>query len=157
LRVGETLAGEITDADPAVHTPTLDESYTDAPVVGKTFLVEVEEPGTYTLELRSYFFDSYLVLREESGELLAEDDDGLLGTHSRIVVELEPGVLVVEACALHGKRGAFELKLRSGRPPELPPRERARAEREELTRALAAIESARGPEHPDTAASLDTL
>lgn len=47
LRVGETLQGELTDADPVVHTPTLDKSYTDAPTLGKTFLLEVDEPGTY--------------------------------------------------------------------------------------------------------------
>ena len=91
LIVGESLEGEITDADPAVHTPTLDVRHTTAPTIGKTFLLAVDEPGTYTLELRSYFFDAYLVLRDESGALLAEDDDGLVGTHARIVVELEPG------------------------------------------------------------------
>ena len=157
LRVGETLEGEITDADSAVRTPTLDKNHTHSPTVGKTFLVEVDEPGNYRIELRSYVFDAYLVLRGESGEILAEDDDGLIGSHSRIVVELEPGIRLVEACALHGQRGTFELKLLAGHPPELPPRERAQAEREELQRALAVIEATRGPEHPDTATSLNRL
>jgi hypothetical protein len=67
LRAGETLEGAITDGDPAIHTSTLDKGFKDAPVVGRSVLVEVDEPGTYTLELRSYFFDSYLVLRDESG------------------------------------------------------------------------------------------
>src|SRR5262249_17275660 len=124
LRVDQTVTGEITDADSAVHTPTLDESYTDAPTAGETFRLEGGEPGTSPLELRSYFFDAYLVLRDESGTILAEDDDGLIGTHSRIVVELEPGIRRVEACALHGQRGAFELKLLRGRAAELSPVER---------------------------------
>ena len=38
--------------------------------------VRVEESGWYTLELRSFFFDSYLVLRSVEGRALAEDDDG---------------------------------------------------------------------------------
>ena len=88
LRVGETVQGEITDEDLVVHTPTLDANYTEAPTVGKTFLIEVEESGSYYIDLRSYFFDAYLVLRDGDGNVVAEDDDGLIGLHSRIVVDI---------------------------------------------------------------------
>ncbi len=157
LRVGQTLRGEIADSDPVVHTPALDRSMTDAPVVGKSYVVRVDEPGTYTIELRSYFFDAYLVLRTEAGEILAEDDDGLLGTHSRIVVELTPGMHQVDVCALQGGRGALELKILRGRPAELSPSEQARARRAELQQALAVIEAVRGSEHLDTAVSSNEL
>ncbi len=157
LAVGETLEGEIADEDAEVHTPTLDRSYTDAPVVGKSYWIGVESAGPCTIELRSYLFDAYLVLRDEAGGILAEDDDGLLTTDSRIVVELAPGAYPVSVCALHGQRGAFELTFHAGRPRELTPRERAAAEHEELQQRLAFIEEARGPEHPDTATSLNNL
>lgn len=157
LNVGEMLAGEITDGNPLVHTPELDRGHTDAPTVGQSVLVVVDEPGTYTLELRSYLFDAYLVLYDESDVVQVEDDDGLIGTHARIVVQLEPGIRRIDACALHGQRGAFELSLRRGRPPELSSVERARAQRADLERAIAAVEAARGPGHPDLLVYLNLL
>lgn len=157
LRVDQTLNGEINNSDPPIHAPGIDRLGADAPVVGKSYRLEVVEPGTYTIELRSYFFDAYLVLHGESGEILAEDDDGLSGSNSRIIVELTPGARRVDVCALHAMRGVFELKLLRGRPMELSAAERARADREELGRALAIVEATRGPEHPDTASALNNL
>ena len=134
LHVGEKIASEITDTDPEVHTPTLDTTYADVPTVGKGFRIEVEFPGTYTIELRSYLFDAYLVLRSESGVVLAEDDDGLMATHPRLVHSFEPGqTCLVEACALHGERGSFELRLARGEPRALSPEEGRAAERGKAT------------------------
>jgi tetratricopeptide (TPR) repeat protein len=158
LRVGETTEGEIAGGDPEVHTPTLDKAYTDAPVVGKAYVVEVEEGGPYTIELRSYLFDAYLVLRDEAGEVWAEDDDGGIGVHARIVAELEAGLgYRLESCALHGERGAFELELVKGRPRGLSPGEERAAERADLERTLAIRENVLGPEHPSTATSVEQL
>jgi len=54
LRVGETTDSEITDADPVVRSSSLDKSYADSPVVGKTFRIETGKAGEYAIELRSY-------------------------------------------------------------------------------------------------------
>jgi len=82
------------------HTATLETCYSDVPAVGRTFRIEIEERGPYTIELRSYLFDAYLVLRGETGEILAEDDDGAVGIHSRVTVELDPAkIYLVDACA----------------------------------------------------------
>jgi len=101
LQVGTAIEGAITDSAPAVHTPTLDSGGHEAtPTVGVSWSIQVAESGSYHLDLRSYAFDGYLVLRDADGKLLAEDDDGLIGVHSRIVVELEAGLEYrVTACA----------------------------------------------------------
>ena len=158
LRVGQTLEGEITDAASVVHAPTLDRDYTDTPVVGTSFAIEVEESGPYKIELRSYLFDAYLVLRDVQGKVVSEDDDGGIGTHARIVSELELGASYrLDACALHGARGTFKLELEKGKPAALSSEAVRAARRVELERTVAAREKALGPDHPDTAAGLENL
>ena len=158
LVVGEIREDEIKDGDPVVHTAALDRSYSDAPVVGKSYRIQIDSAGPYTIELRSYLFDAYLVLRDEAGDVLAEDDDGAFGNHSRITFEVEPAaVYLVEACALHGQRGALELELLSGTPPSLSHEEERAADRGDLERTVEVREKALGPEHQHTAASLSNL
>ena len=79
LIVGRTIRGEITNEEPEVHTDTLDANYTQALTVGRTFELRVEEAGIYHIDLRSYFFDAYIVLRDGAGKVVAEDDDGGAG------------------------------------------------------------------------------
>ncbi len=138
LRVGEAVQGKITNSDAPVFTETLERDHGE--VLGKLFLVEVEETGPYHLDLRSNAFDTYLVLRDEYGEVLAEDDDGLFWSHSRLVVEeLRAGATYcVEACAKDDARGAFELHLIRGAPQELSPDEHSRQEAVELIRIVEA-------------------
>ncbi|MFQ5748546.1 MAG: hypothetical protein ACE5H3_03700, partial [Planctomycetota bacterium] len=62
LQPGQPVKGEITDQDPVIVTPTLKKSYTDVPVLGETFTFQVPKSGPWHLDLRSYFFDAYLVL-----------------------------------------------------------------------------------------------
>ena len=158
LRVGEAVQGEMTGEEGAVSTPVLDARSTRAPTVGQSFLIQVDESGPYHVDLRSYFFDGYLVLRDAAGRLLAEDDDGWIGVHARLAAELEAGrTYRLQACALHGRRGAFELALRRGRPDELSPDARRRLEREDAERRLEAVESLLGPAHHDTLHSVDAL
>jgi CHAT domain-containing protein/tetratricopeptide (TPR) repeat protein len=158
LILGETLEVEITDAALEVHTPTLDASYTRAPTVGINYTIVVEESGPYHIDLRSYDFDAYLTLRDASGTLLAENDDGLISVHSRLVTDFEQGTeYKLTACALHGKRGRLQLSLRAGRPKALSPSEKTRLDLAESRSALAHVEMKLGPDHPSTATSLDSL
>ena len=78
LRVGEAVQGEITEFDPEVFTEVLERDYGDASVVGKLYMVQVEETGPYHIDLKSYDFDAYLILRNDFGEVLIEDDDGFV-------------------------------------------------------------------------------
>ena len=158
LRPGEPVQGVITDASAEVHTPTLDESYTDAPVVGLDFRVQVSTAGTYTIELRSYAFDAYLVLRDEAGALLTEDDDGLVATDARVVTELAAGsAYMLSACALPDSRGPFELTLSPGAPAPLDAEARRRAEDADAQARLAWIEREYGPESLELASALNSI
>src|SRR5262249_18157654 len=87
-----------------------------------------------------------LILRDERGNLLAEDDDGFLGTHSRIVVEVPAPSCryLVDACALHGGRGAFVLRLTRGRPRELSELERRDLEVKDAQACMAAVAAEHG-------------
>jgi CHAT domain-containing protein/tetratricopeptide (TPR) repeat protein len=158
LRSGETIEGEIADGDPLVHTETLDTRYSDGEPVAKTFRIAVATGGLHHVELRSYVFDAYLVLRDAEGRVLSEDDDGLIGFHSRVVATLAPGEeYTVDACALRGRRGPFGLTLQAGPPPLLTQPERAAATREEARRGVAVLDEMFGPEHPQTAQGLNEL
>ena len=158
LAVGEGVEAEVLATAPKVHTPTLDANYTSQPTVGFECRVAVEESGPYRIELRSYDFDAYLVLRDGGGELLAEDDDGLISTHARLVVELEEGEEYrLTACALHGSFGRFRLELAAGAPDPVSPIERTRLDLEEARAALAYAELTHGPEHLLTAVQMHGL
>ncbi len=159
LVVDQTLRGSIDDDAPVIETATLATSSTSAPTVGLAFTLQVEEAGRYTLELSSRHFDAYLVLRDGQGAVLAEDDDGLLSTHSQLTTPaLERGATyIVQACALQGGRGAFELVLRRGPPAELSPPERAAVEIRDLQRHAAVIEERDGPQSEDLAWTLTLL
>ena len=136
---------------------TLDEGYTDAPVRGVSFKVELPA-GTTTIELRSYFFDAYLVVRDANGEVIAEDDDGLLRTHAAVVLQRDAlDYIIVDACAMLEAFGIFEMTIRSGTVEELDPRMLADAEIADARHESEARERLLGPKHPDTAASVNNL
>ena len=121
-----SVSGIIQEADSSVDTPTIRARFANAVVRGDAYRLEVE-PGTWTFELVSLDFDTFLVMTDVNGEVVAEDDDGFYGTHSRFVVEVAEGAgYVVRACALHGVRGEYELRLIAGRTPELSLEERTR-------------------------------
>ena len=146
LEVGAAFEASIEDGDPLVETEALRTTHPDWPNVGKCYRIEVGEAGEYTLELRSYYFDAYLVLRDEANELLDEDDNGLVFSHSLLVRRLEPGrIYRAHVCAVEGGRGPFTLTLASGRPDPLDPRERAAADIAEGRMAIEEAERREGP------------
>ncbi len=135
------MGGSLGDSAEVVHTPTLDAKYTSAPTVGSAFQVRVSESGPYSIELRSYDFDAYLVLLDSSENALAEDDDGLIGTHALLAQNLEANHdYRVIVCALHGARGKFQMEMRQGLPPELSREEKGIAEEADWRARIAHIE-----------------
>lgn len=158
LELGKSLRGELTDAAPQVHTPTLDAKYSNVPVVGVEYRIQVETSGTYCVELRSFAFDAYLVLRDATGELLIEDDDGLLVPHARIVAKLQARTTYrLSACALLGERGQFDLSLSPGAPATRDPAQHRAAKEDDIARWLSDLEEKHGPERVDLANALNSM
>ncbi len=121
-----TLRGEITAGDTVVATDELRVSHADHDVLAHRSRWRPDVSGTYTLELRSLEFDPYLVLRDTDGHALAEADGGFFAWDARLVHEVEAGrTYLVDACALYGGHGGFDLRLYAGAPTALTPRERA--------------------------------
>ncbi len=150
--------GEIVDSDHRARTDAIDANFTDAHVIAKRFELAVAKSGRHSVELRSYLFDAYLVLRDGEGGVLGEDDDALLGTHARVTADLDGAKrYLIEACALHGSRGSFEIRVIEGDPPALSLLERHAADVADAKRAVEVREAARGPDHADTAHALNQL
>lgn len=142
LKPGQPMAGEITAESPSISTPTLAKDYGFESVAGAQFNLLVEQSGSYTVELRSFAFDAYLIAFGPYRTLLAEDDDGLLATHSRLVLDLEANVSYqIYACALHGGTGPFQIELHSRPLQELPLPERLALVEADWRSRLAYLES----------------
>jgi len=159
LRAGEVFRGEMAESDPVVETDTILRDYEGIVFRGKTYRVDRAGNELLTIDLRSHFFDAYLVLRDGEGAVILEDDDGLLGTHARVVLAgraVERPILV-QACAPNGAQGAFELSVTSGAPDTVSPSARAESVLEDARSGLAEVESELGANHPRTATSLNTL
>jgi len=98
-------------------TPTIVHGYSLVSTVDP-LPFRVAESGIYTIDMRSYVFDPFLVLRDADGRLLAEDDDSRGFTEARLVVELEAGaVYLLEPTALHWRAGPYRVQLLAGEPP----------------------------------------
>ncbi|NQU47311.1 MAG: tetratricopeptide repeat protein [Planctomycetes bacterium] len=129
LSLGVKVEAVIPKDAPGVQTPILDAKYNiTAPPVGNSFRITPPTTGTYHFDLHSFAFDCYLILRAADGTLLAEDDDGFLSSHSRIIADLQANTeYQITACALHGGRGSFQVQFSSGLPAPMNPEEKRAA------------------------------
>jgi CHAT domain-containing protein len=118
LSVGSIVRGEVVPGDPSVDTEHLIDQ--DLPTRGVRFRLPIEAGGPHTLEARSDHFNAYLVLRDAAGEVLAENDDGLVWFHARIATELASGTTyLVDVVAQDDRNGPFEVAVRAEpAPPE---------------------------------------
>ncbi len=158
LEVGQVLVGEVAEECAEVHSLHLDANYSDVPVIGMAYRLVVSEAGFYYIDLRSFDFDAYLILADSKNGNLAEDDDGLMGTHARVVMELEADrEYRVQACALHGARGIFNLEVRPGRPTVLSKEEKWIAEETDWKSRIAHIKETLGVETFEYAAAINRL
>src|SRR5262245_38497504 len=83
LEFDRPLVSEITTSDPVVETETIRSRMVDAPVRGRAYSFAAPESGSCTIDLSSHFFDAYLVLREEDGRVIAEEEAPLRLTGRR--------------------------------------------------------------------------
>ncbi len=155
LKPGDAAEGAITP-ESAVVSLSEDKRYPDVEPRSTGYRLEIPDAGPHTLELRSDFFDAYLVLRDSAGEILAEDDNGLAGFHARL--EVAGGRFYrVDAVSLDGAAGAFEIRLTPGAPPKPTSRERAEADLAEARRAFEARTNTLGESHERTIAAREEL
>jgi len=133
----KAISDVIDDGDRIVETAALESIDPSGRTVGKRYTLDAAAPGTYTIEMRSFCCDTYLVLRNGAGDVVAEDDNGLYHSHSRLVFEADPGdgAYRLDACALGGDRGPFVLTLLEGEVPELAPPEKRAAFLNEVAEA----------------------
>jgi uncharacterized Zn finger protein (UPF0148 family) len=79
----------------------------------KLYTIHLQANHRYVMDLESTFFDTYLRLEDAGGVELAGNDDGGLGTNSRLLyTPLQNGLcrIVVTSCA--GGAGEFKLTIR---------------------------------------------
>lgn len=158
LGLATPLAAEISSGAPVIDTATLRTNYSRKnAVVGTTFRMRIPELGTYTVELVSYAFDAYLVLRTPNGAVVAEDDDGAADTHARLVFEAQELEYLVDVCALHGRRGPFRLTLQRGRPVPRTPAEEMQSELEDARERLRVTAEAEGEDSLAVAKVLEQM
>lgn len=146
LETGSPVKGSITLSSPEVHTEVLDANYTNDVTRGIAFSFTAKNSGTHYFDLQSQAFDAYLVLVGNDGAILAEDDDSLLSTHSRIVWDLHADqTYVLKACALHGEVGPFTLVAELGEPAVLTGEERHKKQVEDSLERISYLERLEGP------------
>ncbi len=125
LHVGQTVEAWMKPHAPPVSTPALEATDPDGRRGAAIYRLVVDDPGTITVELRSFIFDTYLVLRDAEGGVLAEDDDSLVPGEwdSQLVVDdLAAGAeLRLAACDLGASGGPYELRVLAGHPPDITP------------------------------------
>lgn len=82
----------------------------------KTYMLEVDKPGMYTIDLQSSQFDTRLQLAGNG--LSLEDDDGGSDLNARLVVPLQPGRYTLTAGGFSEASGAFYLGVAQDDLPE---------------------------------------
>lgn len=80
-----------------------------------SYSFQVEEAGRVRIDLLSSEADSYLYLLSDTGDRIADNDDGAAGVNARIERDLEPGAYQIEATTVGGRgRGPADFSLTVG-------------------------------------------
>ncbi|MGV8959010.1 MAG: ABC transporter substrate-binding protein [Stenotrophomonas sp.] len=82
----------------------------------QSYVLNVDEPGLYTISMDSDEFDAQLQLT--GGGLQLEDDDGGGRTNARLSTPLQPGRYTLEASAFSNGNGVFDLGVERTALPE---------------------------------------
>ncbi len=132
LPPGAPVEGRIEADSPAITTPRLEtEDPKGLPTRGVQYRIEIQEGGDHWVDFHSHHMKGYLVLRDENGQLLTEDDYGT-GVFPRILLErvAEGQVFLLDVGSRFGDPGPFTVTLSPGQAPRPDPAaqiERARA------------------------------
>ncbi len=139
--VNAPVVDTIASTDPIVATKMI-RNESSQPAHGKTFPVTVDEDGMYTIDATSESLDLLLILRDEKGKILKQDNNGGFGNEPRIVIRnLKARTeYSVQVCTLHEVFGEFILTLTKGPPAKLSREEWLEAEEAELTSSLRSAE-----------------
>jgi len=157
LRPGEVLVRRLEERELVVRTDALDD-LTDFDVFRREFRAELTGEGPWHVEVRSHFFDAYLVLRDLDGVPLLEDDDGWIGSHASIDIPVNfTGSYALDVCSLDGGVGEFDVTLRRGKSATLSTLEWTVQTIADARRGVAAHEREYGEFHASTAESLSYL
>ena len=129
LEVNGSVTGRITPDSKPVELLIQERNLEGKSALGELHQIKVANSGKFTIEVVSYDFDSYLVVADEKGESIAEDDNGLLITHARLTIDLQADTIYqVWACALGGGAGVYGIRFVEGAPKTFSPEERKRLE-----------------------------
>lgn len=130
--------GVISDDHPMPSTPALEQGYSQSTIRFQRYRVRSQHSGVHYFRLRSWAFDSYLILRDAEFNLVAEDDDGWMGVHSQIVTaDLIAGRdYWLDACGLRAV-GDFQILGRVGEPETTTPDDWRMLELEDAHSAVA--------------------
>ncbi|NQU47833.1 MAG: CHAT domain-containing protein [Planctomycetes bacterium] len=158
LEIGKPVEQEVATQAVEVHTPKLDANYAKAPTFGVPFKVISEESGWHYFDLQSYDFDAYLVLFDAAGKIVAEDDDGLFGSQSRLTAKLESNqAYQLTVCALHGARGKFLLEWKVGEAAELTSAQKFDADVADSLKRIDYLKSVHGEKSLEAATAMEGL
>jgi hypothetical protein len=120
IAVGQTINGSLSHSNPST---TWRGPFT-------VYRFEASPDVRYVVDMRSSDFDAFVsVLRPVGGitELIADDDDGGVGTDARLRLRVDhPGTYLIMAQSLGDATGRFSLSLSEFEPPP-PPVARAAA------------------------------
>ncbi len=109
ISVGQTVNSELTAADSKLDDDSFYEAWTFTGRAGESI----------TITLRSTAFDTYLQVRDASGEVISTDDDsgaGASGTDSQITLVIPAGgrIVIVANTLEAGETGAYTLTVVRG-------------------------------------------
>lgn len=157
LEEGKPLQGEITAHAQEVTELKLGRVKGPDRALGTSVEWTPSSSGTYTVDLISWDFDSYLRVLNADGTLLAEDNDSYLNHHSRLVLELKKGMLYqVLACSLRGG-GSFTLKAKKGGPRKVGRKRVWQLEVKDLQDQIAHLEAKHGEVSKQVASAVTDL
>jgi hypothetical protein len=114
---GQAVAMEAIDiVVPSVQTGMLDPSMGAVPGTwggpGQIYAFDLDRPALLVASLTSIDFDTVLFVMDESGAVVAENDDTMSSTDSQAMVDLEPGrYYVVASSWSFDSGGAYTLEL----------------------------------------------
>ncbi len=110
IEMDSTITGSLSQAD--AQYPQRQGTFV------RYYTLEVESEGSVQIDLKSEEFDAYLLLEDEEGRLIEENDDVHMGnTDSRIIRTLAPGTYRIGVTTFSvGEVGSYTLEVRRAAP-----------------------------------------